>query len=145
MQKHVFFINCLVRENPNTTKEQWDVYSIDFLIHLSEFNRDLNNMNISLIVDFAYKWKGGEIISPPHVFIQYDLFGTVADVAHTSISFSFQLIYTKLKIIYQYVSKKFALNLDNNFLKPFIAVTYSQGYYIFLKNHSSHITVHPHS
>ena len=37
------------------------------------------------------------MITPPHVFIQCDLFGTVADVVHASISFSFKLIYTKLK------------------------------------------------
>lgn len=35
--------------------EKWqDVYSINFLIHLADLKQSLNNMNISLIVDFSY-------------------------------------------------------------------------------------------
>ncbi len=45
----------LVCDNRKTIINEWkDVYSINFLIHLSELKQTLNSMNISLIVDFVY-------------------------------------------------------------------------------------------
>lgn len=45
----------LVCDDRKTVISNWrDVYSINFLIHLSELKQNLNNMNISLIVDFVY-------------------------------------------------------------------------------------------
>ena len=45
----------LVCEKRKTKIEKWsDVYSINFLIHIIDLKQSLNNMNITLIVDFAY-------------------------------------------------------------------------------------------
>lgn len=45
----------LVCEGRKKIIKKWqDVYSINFLIHLADLKQSLNNMNISLIVDFAY-------------------------------------------------------------------------------------------
>lgn len=45
----------LVCEGRKNKIERWqDVYSINFLIHLADLKQSLNNMDISLIVDFAY-------------------------------------------------------------------------------------------
>lgn len=45
----------LVCEGRKRMIEKWqDVYSINFLIHISDLKQNLSNMNISLLVDFAY-------------------------------------------------------------------------------------------
>lgn len=45
----------LVCERRKTIIEKWnDVYSINFLIHIIDLKQSLNNMNITLIVDFVY-------------------------------------------------------------------------------------------
>ena len=45
----------LVCDGRKTVIKNWrDVYSINFLIHLSELKQNLNNMNISLTIDFVY-------------------------------------------------------------------------------------------
>lgn len=45
----------LVCEKRKTKIEKWsDVYSINFLIHIIDLKQSLNNMNITLIVDFVY-------------------------------------------------------------------------------------------
>ncbi len=45
----------LVCDDRKTIINEWkDVYSINFLIHLSELKQSLNSMNISLMVDFVY-------------------------------------------------------------------------------------------
>lgn len=45
----------LVCEKRKTIIEKWsDVYSINFLIHIIDLKQSLNNMNITLIVDFVY-------------------------------------------------------------------------------------------
>lgn len=47
----------LVCDNRKTLINEWkDVYSINFLIHLSELKQNLNSMNISLTVDFVYNF-----------------------------------------------------------------------------------------
>ena len=47
----------LVCDNRRTLINEWkDVYSINFLIHLSELKQNLNSMNISLVVDFVYNF-----------------------------------------------------------------------------------------
>ena len=47
----------LVCDNRMTLINEWkDVYSINFLIHLSELKQSLNSMNISLVVDFVYNF-----------------------------------------------------------------------------------------
>ena len=47
----------LVCDNRITLINEWkDVYSINFLIHLSELKQSLNSMNISLVVDFVYNF-----------------------------------------------------------------------------------------
>lgn len=47
----------LINDKRKTIINEWkDVYSINFLIHLSELKQSLNSMNISLIVDFAYNF-----------------------------------------------------------------------------------------
>ena len=47
----------LVCDNRVTLINEWkDVYSINFLIHLSELKQNLNSMNISLVVDFVYNF-----------------------------------------------------------------------------------------
>lgn len=47
----------LVCHKRKTIISEWkDVYSINFLIHLSELKQSLNSMNISLMVDFVYEF-----------------------------------------------------------------------------------------
>ena len=47
----------LVCHKRKTLIGEWkDVYSINFLIHLSELKQSLNTMNISLMVDFVYEF-----------------------------------------------------------------------------------------
>jgi hypothetical protein len=47
----------LVFENRVNLISQWkDIYSMNFLIHLSELKFNLNSTDISLIVDFAYEF-----------------------------------------------------------------------------------------
>lgn len=47
----------LVCDDRKTIINEWkDVYSINFLIHLSELKQSLNSMNISLVVDFVYNF-----------------------------------------------------------------------------------------
>lgn len=47
----------LVNDKRKTLINEWkDVYSINFLIHLSELKQSLNSMNISLVVDFVYNF-----------------------------------------------------------------------------------------
>lgn len=47
----------LVCDKRRAIISEWkDVYSINFLIHLSELKQNLNSMNISLMVDFVYNF-----------------------------------------------------------------------------------------
>lgn len=47
----------LVCDDRKTIVNEWkDVYSINFLIHLSELKQSLNSMNVSLMVDFVYNF-----------------------------------------------------------------------------------------
>ena len=47
----------LINDKRKTIINEWkDVYSINFLIHLSELKQSLNSMNISLVVDFVYNF-----------------------------------------------------------------------------------------
>lgn len=51
----------LIYENRKTIVKSWnDIYSINFLIHISDLKQSLDTMNISLIIDFVYD---GDIIS----------------------------------------------------------------------------------
>ena len=47
----------LICDGRKTIINKWkDVYSINFLIHLSELKQSLNAMNISLVVEFVYNF-----------------------------------------------------------------------------------------